>query len=131
MGGMYPLKAHPTRWVLTELPGSKIDQKTGLIKVREVGTGFKAISSDTLLTLIRAHPEREYVADDRPERTLQHDLFPMGVVNGRYLTEDYYFDHLCHQAGIPVYVDTRVKLKHRGTADFPLTELPLPGVVAT
>jgi hypothetical protein len=79
-------------------------------------------------------PEIAYTPDDTSARQVAWDFFSMGVVNGRYLSEDYYFDYRLRQAGFDVWVDTTVVTRHRGSTpdgrviDFPTHPLPLPGL---
>ena len=56
------------------------------------------------------------VEEYRDEGKLCWAFFEEGVVkqgNGnRWLSEDYWLDAICRRAGIPIYADTRVVLKH-------------------
>ena len=51
---------------------------------------------------------------------MKWDFFTMGVVNGRYLSEDYYADYRAGLIGMPVHVDTKTQLKHEGSFQYPL-----------
>lgn len=128
VSGMYPIKTHVSpRWVFDAMIGSSVEPDTGLLPCRDAATGLKLISREAIYKLLRENPEREYVDDAVALRTAVWDVFAMGVVNGRYLSEDYYFDHLCIKHGIPVYLDTQVAVRHEGVAVFPLEPLAIPG----
>jgi hypothetical protein len=45
---------------------------------------------------------------------LIHHFFPSGLLDGEFLSEDYYFCELAALAGIAVYVDTQIRLRHVG-----------------
>jgi choline kinase len=51
------------------------------------------------------------------------DFFPVGVVNKEYLSEDWYFCDKARALGFKVMLDTRVQLRHEGSAIFPLDEV--------
>lgn len=127
IGALYPLRTHPpSRWVLSTLPGEAADAN-GRLEVLECGTGLKLIRRAAFLRQIKAYPEIMYTADDSNERIHAWDFFSMGVVNGRYLSEDYYFDWRHRRAGGKVYVDTTVRARHLGQWTFDGRGLPIPG----
>jgi hypothetical protein len=90
----------------------------GLWQVKEIGTGFLLIERALIERMIARRPERKYFAEGTGR--LEHDLFPCGVWNGRYLSEDYGFCQTVTEMGVPVVGDTRVILQHVGKAVYPL-----------
>lgn len=133
IAGLYAAKTEENpRWILTPMMGERRRQD-GLLKVYEAGTGLKLIWMWQIQAIIKAHEEIAYTPDDSPQRQTMWDLFSMGVVNGRYLSEDYYFDYRLRQMGYDIWVDTKILTRHRGEAadgrsvDFPTTPIPLPG----
>jgi hypothetical protein len=120
VGGFYPKKQDgPLAWVCNAHPHfPPPDEATGLQSLRYIGTGFLLVERSVFTRMIEAHPQIAYTADQtaRPE----HDLWPVGVHDGRYLSEDWAFCQRALDLGIPVLGDTRVILKHIGTAVFPL-----------
>jgi hypothetical protein len=40
-------------------------------------------------------------------------------VNGRYLSEDYYFDYRARTIGIPIYADHNCMVQHQGKMNYP------------
>lgn len=123
---------YPCRWICSILPGNKREEN-GLLEVAEAGTGMKLVTMRVIDRMISRWPEIHYTADDGPNRFACWDLFPMGVVNGRYLSEDYYFDYRLRLMGAKIWVDTGIECRHRGTTedgrivDFPVIPLALPG----
>ncbi len=43
-----------------------------------------------------------------------YDIFKVGIFNGEYLSEDYFFCKLCRKLGYKVYVDLFIKVRHNG-----------------
>jgi hypothetical protein len=93
-------------------------QKDGLLQVIEAGTGLQVNHIQVFENLDRIYPTIAYTDRDTGERlhayfqqiVLQTDLKP----DGDWLTEDYFFHYLCRLAKIGIFVDTKIKVKHRG-----------------
>ncbi len=51
------------------------------------------------------------------------DFFSVGVVNKEYLSEDWYFCDKARALGFKVMLDTRIQVRHEGSAIFPLDEV--------
>ncbi len=51
------------------------------------------------------------------------DFFSVGVVNKEYLSEDWYFCDKARALGFRVMLDTRIQVRHEGSAIFPLDEV--------
>ena len=106
-------------------------QADGLLQVAECGTGMKLYHRQVFELLAARHPEIGYVDHDTNQG--EYGFFQYCVINHRLMPEDYFFDHLCRMAGLPVFVDTRVRVKHcdaDGTC-YPVgewPEVPLPPV---
>ncbi len=120
VGGPYACKTINHRWIMTELPNELPDPLTGLQKVQEIGTGFKAYHRSYFEAVINAFPEIAYFCDASPDRPLKWDFFSMGVVNGRYLSEDYYTDYRARKIGMDVYAQTKIQIQHQGFIGYPL-----------
>ena len=119
IGGLYAAKQIAHRWIKTDLPNELPDPLTGLQKVQECGTGLKGYHRRYFEEVMNAFPEIQYFCDGSPDRLCKWDFFSMGVVNGRYLSEDYYADHRARLIGIDVYVDTLCEVKHEGFMAYP------------
>lgn len=122
IGGMYAAKQMRHRWIYNPIAGEVADPKTGLLRVNETGTGFKAFHRRYFEDVMRAFPEIQYFCDGGQGQVVKWDFFSMGIVNGRYLSEDYYADYRARLIGIPVYVDTLCEVTHQGFMDFPFKD---------
>lgn len=118
VGGRYPAKQVAHRWIENDLPNERPDEN-GLMRVLELGTGFKAYHRSYFEKVRAAFPEIRYWTDGTDANAEAWDFFSMGVVNGRYLSEDYYADYRANRLGIPVFVDTRCELQHEGVFKYP------------
>jgi hypothetical protein len=118
VAGVYPKKQTELAWVFNPQPG-EVEDENGLIKVKYAATGFMLIRRDLIQKMISEFPEIEY--DDDEGGGVKHDLFSVGVVNRRYLSEDWYFCHGASLLGVDVLIDTRVVLKHVGKAIYPIS----------
>lgn len=117
VGGIYPRKnSQELRWSVN---GNVEKLDNGLWSVDELCTGFMAIKAALLQVMIAHFPETAYqIEDDRYRGETGHELFAMGVVNRRRLSEDYYFSWRVRQMGFGVYADPEVQLGHVGELDF-------------
>jgi hypothetical protein len=125
-GGMYPLKRLLPGAVVNALPGERPD-KTGLVEVREIGTGFMFIPRCVLENMVAKCPEIAFGCDSGENATegeLRHDFFQSGVYTypdgkKRWLSEDYYFCQRHRDLGGKIWIDCSLRLTHRGTFDYP------------
>lgn len=122
IGGKYAAKQLKHRWIYTELPGEVPDPTTKLLRVQECGTGIKGYHRSYFESVMTAFPEIQYFCDGGQGALVKWDFFSMGVVNGRYLSEDYYADYRAKLIGIPVYIDTGVEVAHQGFMDYPFKD---------
>lgn len=97
--------------------------KNGLLDVDYIGTGFMMIKRDTLVKMCNAYPLDKYRDDigmlntDEENRWL-YSLFTCEIVDGRYLSEDYYFCKRWIDLGGKVFADITINLSHVGTHKF-------------
>lgn len=121
--GCYAKKHKDLSWVASGLEGEAPDPITGLQKIKESGTGFMMIHREVFDAIIHHFPEIAYHDDDRErlgEVGEHHDFFSAGVVDKRYLSEDWYFCHRARQIGYDIFLDTRIILGHMGLIQYPL-----------
>jgi hypothetical protein len=119
--GLYPMKGLPIRYVINSLPGGR---KIGsLLEVSTSGTGFMLIKRDVIEKLIEKMPELKY--KDSLNLGAQYEPYMYALFdtmideNGHYLSEDWTFcKRVREKLGIPVWVDTEIKLDHCGTYTF-------------
>ena len=93
----------------------------GIMEVDYVATGFMMISKKSLTSFVEEHPDSEYINDIQAyggSQTKSHDIFRCGVVNKRYLSEDYFFCHLWRQSGRKVNVNMNINLGHVGSFTY-------------
>lgn len=117
VGGIYPRK-NP-RKLAWSVNGKKVVRDDGLWAVDELCTGFVSIDTQFLRRMIAKYPETAYEIEDEAYRgQIGHELFAMGVVERRRLSEDYYFSRRCREMGETPIADPQIQLGHVGTVDF-------------
>lgn len=103
-------------------PGEKEVIGTSLIRAKDIPTGFMCIKREVITALMLNYPERKYKNNiagfDDAMKNYYYDLFGTGVVDGIYLSEDYYFCHLCTEVGIKLYLETGFTFGHIGRETF-------------
>ena len=125
--GLYPKKQAGISWVCnTRAEYPPRDEATGLQRILYGGTGCMLIAREVLEAIVAKFPDLAYEPDDgEPDQPL-YDFFRVGVhadpATGRrrYLSEDWFFCQMALEAGVPLYADTCVVLKHCGEAIYPL-----------
>lgn len=117
IGGLYPMKSMPVKWVVNSFAGAESDEH-GLQEVDKTGTGFMLIKKNVFQQL-QQHPSvKPYCNDtglDPKYDQYLHTYFDTTVRNGRYYSEDWTFCENYRDIGGKVYVDKRVLLKHTGS----------------
>jgi hypothetical protein len=131
-GGLYTTRDRSGHWVVNVLPGEQ-PSPSGLLRVIEIGTGFKAFRRSVFDRVLLRNPWLSCVDETNPSRLC--GFFSMGPVRdekvwpgfSRWLTEDFWFDWLCRDAGITIAADTRIRLKHRDEDTGELYPAQFPG----
>jgi hypothetical protein len=117
IGGLYPMKSMPVKWVVNSFAGAESDEH-GLQEVDKTGTGFMLIKKNVFQQL-QQHPSvnayRNDTGLDPKYDQYLHTYFDTAVRNGRYYSEDWTFCENYRDIGGKVYVDKRVLLKHTGS----------------
>jgi hypothetical protein len=97
----------------------------GLVKVKDIGTGFMLIKKSVFFTLMQRHPELHYknnVAgyDTNNINDYFYALFDTAIDadSGVYLSEDYLFCKRWLAAGGELWLDLETNLNHTGVIDF-------------
>ncbi len=120
VAGLYPIKQiSPLRWCVNAMPGA-VQRPDGLIAAREAGTGFLMIHRRVFEAIAKDHPERAYKCD--MDKRTKYDFFRVGVLDGRYMSEDWFFCHDAREAGFEVMADSSVITEHIGTVNYPIQE---------
>lgn len=126
IGGIYPRKN--TKELIWSVNGKVTKREDGLWSVDELCTGFVSIDTRFLRRMIRSYPEIAYEIEDHQYRgETGHELFAMGVVERRRLSEDYYFSRRCREMGEVILADPMIQLGHVGTVDYLRLHAALPG----
>ena len=119
IGGLYPMKTMPVKWVVNGFDGAK--EEGHLQEVSKTGTGFMLIKRHVFEKLAR-HPSVKTFANDigLPKELDPHmkTYFDTAVRENRYYSEDWTFCENWRDFGGEVWVDKRVLLKHTGTYVF-------------
>lgn len=119
LGGIYCLKtAEATAPCLQTLPGAQPIACGGIEEVKRTGTGFLRIHRSVFEKL------KEFATPYNNHGRDEWDFFPSGVVDGEWLSEDWYFCDLARRAGFRVMVDTTIQVGHEGSIVFPLKTVP-------
>jgi hypothetical protein len=125
VGGLYAKKCEgPLKWVCNALPTRPEPDERGLLRLRHIGTGFLMIKRVVFEKLIEEWGDEISYLEDEVDRPMW-DFFNMPIMTDemckrRKRSEDWWFCDRARGIGFTVYGDTRVILKHIGTAVFPL-----------
>lgn len=96
--------------------------KSSVIEALDVPTGFMLIKRSVITALMISYPERQYVNNiagmEQGLKNYFFDFFGTGVINGIYLSEDYYFCHLVRKLGIKLYLETGFTFGHIGSFTY-------------
>jgi len=98
-----------------------IEAEDHLIKVKDAATGFLLIERAVFERMIEAYPDIAYTANvNQREGQTHHAFFDCWIdpVTKTYLSEDWAFCRRCQEMGIPIWVDSRIRLSHSGTYVF-------------
>lgn len=98
--------------------GGEMITKGSVIPAKDIPTGFMLIRRSVFATLMANYPERNYknnIAGLHPNMADKfYDFFGTGIVDGYYLSEDYYFCYLCREVGIDLWLETGFTFGHIG-----------------
>ena len=120
IGAAVPLK-HPTQIIFNY--GKILDDSNyPLVEVDRVGCAVMLISRKLALDLASYAEKQGWVYNHNPFYSRGdnlgnfkiYDIFKVGIFNGEYLSEDYFFCKLCRELGYKVYVDLSIKVRHNG-----------------
>jgi hypothetical protein len=119
--GIYPKKQLDLVPVFQTLEGHEITPCGGLVEVKRSGTGFMRIHRSVFEKFIESGMAPKYTNHGED----QWDFFPVGVVDGEYLSEDWAFSDNARKLGYKVMLDTRIQTRHQGLATYPI-QTPAP-----
>jgi hypothetical protein len=116
VGGVYPMKRIPIRYVINTVPNPEVHGD--LVEVSTLGTGFMCIKRGVIEQMIVAHPELKYrdnIGIGPQYEPHMYGLFDTMIdPDQNYLSEDWTFCYLWRLMGGKVFADTGIKLDHTG-----------------
>jgi hypothetical protein len=93
-----------------------------ITQVKHIPTGFMMIQRKTIETMMETQPLTKYKDDvgflTEQENEFAYALFNCAVVDGRYLSEDWYFCENWTATGGEISVDISINLNHTGNEEF-------------
>lgn len=92
----------------------------GFFRVKDVPTGMMLIDKRAMCNIINRNRDCKYknnVAGYKGENCF-YDLFKVGVSDGIYLSEDYYFCKLARECGCELWLDADTTLMHIGKYNY-------------
>ena len=124
IGAPVPLKTIDNDGKKRYNTGKILQQDVQPATVDRVGTAVLMLSRkavDALVDDARQHGNVYLSNIGMPEgsATTEHfDVFQVGVVDGEYLSEDYWVCHRLRQLGFDIHVDLTVRVRHHGMYSF-------------
>jgi hypothetical protein len=115
IGGVYRKKV-PNEIYNINLLKSGINPTDEIAEVKHITTGLMLIERSLIEELIERFDNRYYF--DYGTNIKKFDLFGVGIVNYRYLSEDYFFCHLCSLIGEKTYCVVDSKMVHVGEVGY-------------
>jgi len=121
VGGLYPMKTLPIKWVVNGIEGAETEDNGNLLEVSKTGTGFMLIKRD-VFDKVKEHDDTVHFNNDIGlDPALDKNMytfFDTVVRDGRYYSEDWDFCEKFRDLGGKIWVDKRVLLRHTGTFVF-------------
>jgi hypothetical protein len=121
IGGLYPMKTMPVKWVVNGFDGAEVSEDGNLQEVSKTGTGFMLVKRDVFEKLNQHPAVRPFNNDIGLPKELDKHLktyYDTAVRENRYYSEDWTFCENWRDLGGKVWVDKRVLLRHTGTYVF-------------
>ncbi len=101
--------------------GHAVGEDGWLLEITRIGTAAMLLSRRAVEALVRdalaqGHVyERPHLQQKDPGARIHYDIFRVGVVDGDYLSEDFWACHTLRRLGFPIYVDPTIVTRHHGT----------------
>ena len=125
--GVYPKKTPGLELCAVAFEGGiNVQENYGkTVPVRRAGTGFMRIHRSVLERMKEVAPKYNNHGED------QWDFFQSGVLDGEWLSEDWYFCDRARALGFQVMLHLGIQTHHEGTAVYPLPQPKPAGEVKT
>jgi len=129
IGGLYPMKSLPVRWVVNGFEGAEESEDGNRLEVSKTGTGFMVVKRHVFEKL-KEHPAvvpfKNDIGLDPALDPYMKTYYDTDVREGRYYSEDWTFCENWRDMGGKIWIDKRVLLKHSGSYVFDYsTQQPL------
>lgn len=125
IGAPVPLKGTDRRGRQLYNTGRTLRQEGELIISDRIGTAVLLLSRSAVTALIGDAASHARVYGTSPDHVAsnggyvaQYDVFQVGVVDGEYLSEDYWVCRRLQDLGFEIHVDPSVPVRHHGLAMF-------------
>ena len=119
IGAAVPLKGYQDNKLVFNF-GKILDRNMPLIEVDRIGCAVMMLSRKAVQALVDAADQYDAGAISRGTQLHIHmyDVFKVGVIDGEYLSEDYWVCKTLRDKGFSIYVDASIRTKHSGMFSF-------------
>lgn len=118
VGAVYPYRKDPLDFPVQFIDGKAGEEiDTGLTKVAGLPAGFLKISRKALELIMAKFPDHWYYEANVPQGKAFR-FFDFVTINNKFFGEDYAFCALAREAGLDIWCDTDITLKHVGAKHF-------------
>jgi hypothetical protein len=123
VGAAVPLKGYNERGERIFNVGQCLGEHGGLQIVERIGTAALMMSRAAVNALV-AEAEKagdtyqRLLSRGSPLARIHYDVFKVGVVNGDYLSEDYWACLSLRRMGFQIHFDPEISTRHQGTTEF-------------
>jgi hypothetical protein len=117
IGGLYPMKSMPIKWVVNGFDGAETGEN-GLQEVSKAGTGFLLTKRDVFSKLATHPAVKSYKNDIGLDPVYDQYLrtyWDTAVRQGRYYSEDWTACENWRDVGGKIWIDKRILLRHTGS----------------
>lgn len=120
VGGMYPVKGYPIRYVVNGTADPVLEGQ--LEEVRHIGTGFMMIKRTVFTQMFAKFPEKKF--KDSINVGAQYEPFMYALfetcldADGHYMSEDWYFCDKWRDMGGKIFAHKGIVLSHTGYHEF-------------
>lgn len=125
VGAPVPLKGTDEQGRQLYNAGQALQRNGDLVISDRIGTAVLLLSRTAVDALIeeartggRVYPASPGHTKSNQPHVKQYDVFQVGVVDGQYLSEDYWVCHRLRDLGFEIHVDPAIRVRHHGPAVF-------------